>query len=750
MTVSSQALVRPVVTTSPLGWLTDVVRRHDADGTARRRALRAALVIPFVLAAALVTTNSEAFASSVLIGSLAHLYYGDYGGPIRERVTAYVATTTIGAVLIVFGTTVAGQVPLVVVLTFVVGFTVTVAGALGTLAVHLRTPLMMAFLLSAASAGDAWVRLVGWSAAGAVALLAALVILPRRDETLVGDLAAAACDDLAASLVAGAPGPPPPSVAAFRAAQESGRVTAHGPTSRSRALLVLVEEIERFESMLVDLPRPRGDHRPSADADRPDSIESSLRASADAQLVDGIASVLRASAAALRDDGPGPDITALEAARAGHRRAFDSWAERELASGRPADQVLDALDAQRPLYLLSHVVLTIADAAAIASGRPTPSRWTPAVPRDSVGWHPVDVVRRVWRTIDGYELLSSVRFRDSLRAGVAFGLAILIATAGDFEHVSWVVLGSVAVLRTSVLADSHKAVQVVGGTALGFVPVLPLLWLTAFSETAQWFALHPSLLLAAFAVGALPYAIGQAAFTVFYVMAINMIEHGSWRTAEVRLEDVAIGAAVATVIGLLIWPSGARRPVRRALADLYRNVADHLGLVFAVALGPGLSAPPLFAAEKAYAEAWARASTAVDNLIEEEGRTTRRVHASASLLAGATTVYAESPDIPVLPRYADSPTCSTSVMVDDARAVVRGYRLVADGITSDATVGGPDPEQVRADRHRATTACLAAWGGRPDPSQRAVALTLVWAGHSIVDMAELAQRLRASAATLAG
>ena len=55
-----------------------------------------------------------------------------------------------------------------------------------------------------------------------------------------------------------------------------------------------------------------------------------------------------------------------------------------------------------------------------------------------------------------------------------------------------------------------------------------------------------------------------------------MIDPEGWRTGVVRVEDIAIGAAVSLVVGLLLWPRGAVGMLRRVLGAHLRADADYL------------------------------------------------------------------------------------------------------------------------------------------------------------------------------
>ena len=83
-------------------------------------------------------------------------------------------------------------------------------------------------------------------------------------------------------------------------------------------------------------------------------------------------------------------------------------------------------------------------------------------------------------------------------------------------------------------------------------------------------------MVAAYAPGAAPFAVGQAAFTVTVAVLFNLLVPVGWRVGVVRIEDVAIGCAVSLVVGGLFWPRGVAAVVGDDLADAYRIGASYL------------------------------------------------------------------------------------------------------------------------------------------------------------------------------
>jgi uncharacterized membrane protein YccC len=123
------------------------------------------------------------------------------------------------------------------------------------------------------------------------------------------------------------------------------------------------------------------------------------------------------------------------------------------------------------------------------------------------------------------------------------------------------------------------------GTAIGFVIGGALLLAIGTSTTALWVALPIAIFVAAYAPGAAPFAIGQAAFTIVIAVLFNLLAPVGWQVGVLRIEDVAIGCAVSVLVGVLFWPRGVAPLVGDDLADAYRTGASYLAEAVAWATG---------------------------------------------------------------------------------------------------------------------------------------------------------------------
>ena len=112
-------------------------------------------------------------------------------------------------------------------------------------------------------------------------------------------------------------------------------------------------------------------------------------------------------------------------------------------------------------------------------------------------------------------------------------------------------------LRTSASATGSTAFNALLGTVAGFIVGGALLVLIGSTTAALWAALPIAVLVASYAPGTAPFAVGQAAFTVLVAVLFNLLVPVGWRVGVVRVQDVAIGCAVSVVVGILFWPRGS-------------------------------------------------------------------------------------------------------------------------------------------------------------------------------------------------
>jgi uncharacterized membrane protein YccC len=703
--------------------------RPDDPGLASlRRALRVALVMPPALAFSIFVLRDMQITIFVAFGSFALMVMADFGGLRASRAVAYSAMVLVGAVLIVIGTLVSPAPWLAAVAMFVVAFCVQFLGVFGSYAAAAQPALQLLFVLAVsipappAAIGS---RLLGWMIAGTLSTLAGVFLWPRFERVRLHKRAAEAFVAVAGLLEAerrsdrdGVRAAQDRAAQAVRTLREDYSATAKrpaGPTRRDRAFIEMVTELERT---LEFLDGPFG---------RQISVGRTDRAEGD-RLAAEVVRTLLASAEVMKGGSP-PDLLALEDARSADRVALDRWAAEALRGGQSPKAVLDGLDAEHALRVVSYLALALGTNAMVAAGgTPDAELQLPAgTPLEG----PSRVFIRVARTVRTHLTPSSPVLHNALRSAMGLALAVLLARLLRLDHAFWVVLGTASVLRTNALATGRTTLLALLGTLLGFAVGAAFTSVAGNNTVLLWIALPIVAFLAGYASTAVGFLVGQAAFTINVLILFNLITPVGWRLGLARIEDVAIGAGISVLVGLLLWPRGARRELSRSVAGFYRSVAVFVGTSFARVLEGG-SLQESTRARMLAVLARDRAREALEQFLNE--RAAKRVppETAALLLASGSHALMVGDN---LNRFADmgyqGKSCSQGVealegQVDKTLEALKrlGDRLDHAQAGADAAAIGPD-----GSLREAALGCLRRWRKNPDSGHSAIAVVVAveWA-----------------------
>ena len=254
----------------------------------------------------------------------------------------------------------------------------------------------------------------------------------------------------------------------------------------------------------------------------------------------------------------------------------------------------------------------------------------------------------------------SVWLHNSVRGAAGLGLAVLAARLTGVQHSFWVVLGALSVLRSNALNTGQDAVRAMAGTAAGFIIGAALLAGIGTNTTLLWFLLPPAVFLAGVAPAVISFAGGQAAFTLTLVILFNILQPAGWRVGLVRIEDVALGAVVSLVVGVLFWPRGAAPALRQALAQAYADSAGYLAATVRSGTsrgGPGTPEPPALAGDAARAAAASRRlDDAFRTFLAERGAKRLPLADMAGLVTGVAGLRLEADAVLDLWRGDDGQT----------------------------------------------------------------------------------------------
>ena len=573
----------------PLRWLG--LRDHNL--AALRRAGRTAIVMPAMFALGDKVIGNPAVATFAAFGSFAMLLLVGFGGPMRERLQAQAALAVVGGVFVCAGTLASGAAWLAASAMAVVGFGVLFAGVVSSVLAGATTSLLLAFILPVSLAGPPSSvpdRLAGWGMASGAAFAAVALLWPAPARDPLRGPATAACRALAARLrsdVAYMLGSKDQASAAeheqaiaranaaVSALRRGFLATPYRPTGLStaaRTIVRLVDELSWLNAILMHsqpLVGSAGVHRAAC------TVKSAS------------AAVLEQGADLL--DGPEASPEKLRSALAALRAALDKLersatvelpVRRAPAGAGPVaveervSEFITSLDASFRAQELSFAVSVIArniDLTAAAERRNWLERLLGRQPEGLAGTLPA-ARERAAAHVDRH----SVWLHNSVRGAAGLGLAVLVAHLTGVQHSFWVVLGTLAVLRSNFLSTGQNALRGLVGTVVGFVIGAVVLALIGTNATLLWFLLPLAILLAGVAPSVVSFAAGQAAFTLTLVILFNIIQPAGWRVGLLRVEDVALGCAVSLAVGLLFWPRGAAAALTQALADAYADSAGYL------------------------------------------------------------------------------------------------------------------------------------------------------------------------------
>jgi uncharacterized membrane protein YccC len=549
------------------------------------RTLRAVLVIPSLFALTYEGLGNLQMALFAAFGGFASLVMASFGGTWRDKLTAHLGLAVIGSIVLIIGTAVHGITWLAVLVTIPVTFGIFFAGVAGPNAASGVTAALFPYVLPVATPGTVSMipdRLAGWWLASAVSTVAVLALPTPSPGDRLRAAAAGSARALARHLQAAVNG------TATAADTEAGQAAKHqlmnafastpyrpvGLATADQGMASVVQELEWCTALVADATEGHPNLDRAAPPDREllgqaavvlgqtgDLLAGTSRRQPDTDALDR----LREASVAYRRSATGErDYDSVEVVA---RYAFHAQA----ISLVVRDIVADALIATR-----------LADPETIAARR---RGWYGAQPEGTTAERRAASISGAMGVLVKHASFRSVWFLNSLRGSLALAAAVLVADLTSVQHGFWVVLGALSVLRTNAASTESSALRALGGTVAGFALGALLLVGIGTSPAALWTALPIAIAVAAYAPGTLPFAFGQAAFTVVVVVLFNLLVPAGWRVGLLRIEDVAIGCLVSLVVGVLFWPRGAASVVGDDLADAFRRGAAYLTQAVDWALG---------------------------------------------------------------------------------------------------------------------------------------------------------------------
>jgi uncharacterized membrane protein YccC len=584
------------------------------------RTVRVVLVIPPLFALTYEGFGNLQMALFAAFGGFASLIFASFGGTTRDKLVAHLGLAVTGSLGLIIGTAVSPVKWLAVLVTIPVAFGIFFAGVAGPNAASGVAGALLGYVLPVATPGTVAMipdRLAGWWLACVVSTAAVMLFSPPSPGDRLRAAAAGSAHALAAQLEAAVNGTATEAdharcLAAKRELMNAFATTPFRPTglaTADQALASVVQLLEWCTSLIADATEghPNLDRADQCDRDLLAQTASVLRRTGDllaGQAMDDPGSLLDASEMDRQRDacaayhGSAPPNQDYDAVEVIARYTFHAQA----ISIGVRSIVADTLIATRH-----------ADPETIAARR---RGWYGAQPEGTMAERRVAALSGAIGVLTRHASVRSVWFLNSLRGSLALAAAVLVADVSGVQHGFWVVLGTLSVLRTNAASTESTALRALGGTVIGFAVGALLLLGIGTSTAALWVAFPIALAVAAYAPGTLPFAFGQAAFTVVVVVLFNLLQPVGWKVGLLRIQDVALGCLVSLVVGVLFWPRGAGSIVGDDLADAFRRGAAYLTQAVDWALG-SRQAPP--DAGVAAATAGIRLDEALRGFLAEQG-----------------------------------------------------------------------------------------------------------------------------------
>jgi hypothetical protein len=545
------------------------------------RAGRATIVVPGLFAVCLKVIGDPQMTLFAVFGGFAACIMAAFGGTRRDKAVAYLGLAAVGSVALIIGTLVANTTWLAALVTIPVAFAIFFSGVAGPNLAGGVLPALLGYVLPVATAAPVTAgllgsRLEGWWLAMAAGCVAVLLVSPKSPGDKLRASAAVSARALARELTRAldGSGTPADAEATTAAKQQLLNVFASVPLRPTglavsdQGLANVAELLEWCTGLVADALSGRHDFSQATEPD--------------VELLSAAAEILATVGDLLDGQDTSLDLGRLDraaAASVARQRTFSGTPEQLRAIAAHTAHAQAIAVAARAVWADTVIAARRADPDLIAAER---RRWY-GQRGEATGRLPGLVSDA--RYLTGHASIRSVWFRNSLRGAIALAVAVAVADLSGVQHGFWVVFGTLSVLRTSAAATGATALRALAGTAVGFVVGAALMLAIGTGSNALWIALPIAVLVAAYAPGTAPFAVGQAAFTITVVVIFNLLVPVGWKVGLLRVEDVGIGCAVSIIVGLLFWPRGAGGIVGADLADAFRRGATYLEQAVDWALG---------------------------------------------------------------------------------------------------------------------------------------------------------------------
>lgn len=495
------------------------------------------------------------------------LYFLDFDGRPLMRARALLVAALVGALCVIIGTF-AAITPMVAVLaTIPIAFAFSYSRVLKGFVARSAVGLMIAYaipVMQPAHIGDLEHYLGGWALGSVIAIIAALVILPKyaiifaqRDIAAWCRIAAESARAMGTGESGGTYGPR--LLDALKTLRQDTIGAVHRPGATSPRLRALLEMGWHMNAGTLTAMRI-----------------GPLHVDAHAATLNAASATALESAAGIVDHSlePNPAVD-MNAARRADLVEVVTWTQAQL----PADPggTVDALAWHYPSRLMSMLADSLQWLALTSRGVASQAPDLGVVMRTG----PAELLRSNFTH-------RSPWFRNAIRAGLGAAAAVALVEYLGLLHGFWVLLATISLMQVT-FSSAHTGTAALSTAAGGVIGVL--------AGAAVIFGLHSTIayfiVLVIFAFGAkwanARYTIaGQALFTAFAIVNVTILNWPpSILTAASRMIDLVIGIVVAVVLTLVLFPRGIGRLISSSDSAAKKAVATYLRSARAAVAGHG-------------------------------------------------------------------------------------------------------------------------------------------------------------------
>lgn len=158
----------------------------------------------------------------------------------------------------------------------------------------------------------------------------------------------------------------------------------------------------------------------------------------------------------------------------------------------------------------------------------------------------------------------SIIFRHSLRLGVVGMLSFAVGEFLEVQNSYWILLTVIVILRPNYGLTKTRAKERTIGTLIGGIVALGVVFM--IHSEVVYAILGVLSFLIAFTMIQQNYRSGAVFITLSVVFTYAFIEPDSWTVIQFRVLDTAIGAGLATLGNILLWPAWEVKNIRGVIA----------------------------------------------------------------------------------------------------------------------------------------------------------------------------------------